>query len=76
MCSETCLGGFMKPLIYTLFSLFLGVALLAGCGKKEEAAPAEAAPAASAAPEAAAPAAAEPAKEEPGGWVPPAEEAK
>jgi hypothetical protein len=66
----------MKSLIYTLVSLFLGIALLAGCGKKEEAAPAEAAPAASAAPEAAAPAAVEPTKEEAGGWVPPAEETK
>jgi len=57
----------MKSLFHVLIASSLGLALLAGCEKKEEAAPAE-----PAAPVAAAPAAAPaPVKEEPGGWVPP-----
>jgi|SwirhisoilCB3_FD_contig_31_8307731_length_285_multi_4_in_0_out_0_1 PBP1b-binding outer membrane lipoprotein LpoB len=71
---------------HALIALLFTAALLAGCNKTEESAPADsaqtapAAPAADAAPagDAAAPAAdaaapAEPPKEEPGGWVPPAE---
>ena len=59
----------MKSLFHVLIASSLGLALLAGCETKEEAAPAEPAAPVAAAP-AAAPAPA-PVKEEPGGWVPP-----
>ena len=61
----------MKSLFTVLVALSLGATVLAGCGKKEEAAPAEPAVAPAVAP-VAAPA---PVKEEPGGWVPPAADA-
>jgi len=55
----------MKSLFKLLIAVSLSAAVLAGCNKQEEAAPA----APEAAPAPVAPAA--PVKEEPGGWVPP-----
>ncbi|OIQ75700.1 hypothetical protein GALL_426290 [mine drainage metagenome] len=66
--STTCYGVNMKSHYQFLIALSLGVAVLGGCSKKEEVAPAPAEPVAAPAPAAPAP---EPAKEESGGWVPP-----